>query len=114
MAVAPRCRNGKASSITVVAGTVCCQRHCDLGCGLISHVSLVEILIPFCVMAIATVRSTRLLSPRRCVPSHMQPSRRSVAEHSATGSVLPRKSVVSWLISISTPLLTTTSVMLQQ
>lgn len=39
--------------ITVVAGTVCCQRHCDWAAGFISHVSLVEILIPFCVMAIA-------------------------------------------------------------
>lgn len=38
--------------ITVVAGAVCSQRHCDWAAGFISHVSLVEILIPFCVMAI--------------------------------------------------------------
>lgn len=60
--------------------------------GFISHVSLVEILIPFCVMAIANGAIYPIVVARRCVPSHMQPSRRSVAEHSATGSVLPRKS----------------------
>ena len=49
--------------------------------GFISHVSLVEILIPFCVMAIANGAIYPIVVARR-----------SVAEHSSTGSVLPRKS----------------------
>ena len=53
MAVAPRCRNGKEAVITVVAGAVCCSVIATWAAGFISHVSLVEILIPFCVMAIA-------------------------------------------------------------
>lgn len=60
--------------------------------GFISHVSLVEILIPFCVMAIANGAIYPIVVARRCVPSTCNRSRRSVAEHSATGSVLPRKS----------------------
>lgn len=98
--------------ITVVAGAVCSQRHCDWAAGFISHVSLVEILIPFCVMAIANGAIYPIVVAGRCVPSTRNWSRRSIAEHSTTGSVLPRKSGSFWLISISTPLLTTTSVML--
>lgn len=81
--------------------------------GFISHVSLVEILIPFCVMAIANGAIYPIVVARGAasLPTCNR-SRRSVAEHSATGSVLPRKSGSFWLISISTPLLTTTSVML--
>lgn len=41
--------------------------------GFISHVSLVEILIPFCVMAIANGAIYPIVVARRCVPSHMQP-----------------------------------------
>lgn len=77
--------------ITVVAGAVCCQRHCDWAAGFISHVSLVEILIPFCVMAIANGAIYPIVVAGRCVPSTRNWSRRSVAEHSSTGSVLPRK-----------------------
>ncbi len=50
---APRCRNGKASSY--YRGCWYCLLSASLrpAAGFISHVSLVEILIPFCVMAIA-------------------------------------------------------------
>ncbi len=55
--------------------------------GFISHVSLVEILIPFCVMAIAN----GAIYPIVCRPGAASLptrnwSRRSVAEHSTTGS----------------------------
>lgn len=81
--------------------------------GFISHVSLVEILIPFLCDGDCQWRD----SPDCCRPCAASLptrnwSRRSIAEHSTTGSVLPRKSGSFWLISISTPLLTTTSVML--
>ncbi len=56
--------------ITVVAGTVCCQRHCDWAAGFISHVSLVEILIPFCVMAIANGAIYPIVVARALRPSH--------------------------------------------
>ena len=104
---------GRQAVITVVAGAVCSQRHCDLGCGFISHVSLVEILIPFCVMAIANGAiypivvaqalrpfPTQLVAPQRC---------RTLYNWVCASSQVWW---FSWLISISTPLLTTTSVML--
>lgn len=60
--------------------------------GFISHVSLVEILIPFCVMAIANGAIYPIVVARALRPFPRNWSRRSVAEHSSTGSVLPRKS----------------------
>ncbi len=61
--------------------------------GFISHVSLVEILIPFCVMAIANgaIYPIVVAQCAASLPTRNW-SRRSVAEHSTTGSVLPRKS----------------------
>lgn len=56
--------------ITVVAGAVCSQRHCDWAAGFISHVSLVEILIPFCVMAIANGAIYPIVVAGRCVLPH--------------------------------------------
>lgn len=58
--------------ITVVAGAVCCQRHCDWAAGFISHVSLVEILIPFCVMAIANGAIYPIVVARALRPFHTQ------------------------------------------
>lgn len=99
--------------ITVVAGTVCCQRHCDWAAGFISHVSLVEILIPFCVMAIANGAIYPIVVAGRCVPSHMQPVAPQRCRTLCNWVCASLASlVVSSLISISTPLLTTTSVML--
>ncbi len=99
MAVAPRCRNGKASSYYRGCWYCCCQRHCDWAAGFISHVSLVEILIPFCVMAIANGAITRLLLPGALRPfPHATGRAAALQERSATGSVLPRKSGSFWLI----------------
>lgn len=79
--------------ITVVAGTVCCQRHCDWAAGFISHVSLVEILIPFCVMAIANGAIYPIVVARALRPfPHATGRAAALQNHSATGSVLPRKS----------------------
>ena len=58
--------------------------------GFISYVSLVEILIPFCVMAIANGAIYPIVVAASLPTRNW--SRRSVAEHSTTGSVLPRKS----------------------
>ena len=68
--------------------------------GFISHVSLVEILIPFCVMAIANGAIYPIV-----VAQALRPFPHATGRAAAL-------LVVSWLISISTPLLTTTSVML--
>lgn len=98
--------------ITVVAGAVCSQRHCDWAAGFISHVSLVEILIPFCVMAIANGAIYPIVVAGRCVPSHATGRAAALQNTLQLGLCFLASLVVSRLISISTPLLTTTSVML--
>lgn len=99
--------------ITVVAGAVCSQRHCDWAAGFISHVSLVEILIPFCVMAIANGAIYPIVVAQALRPFPHATGRAAALQNTLQlGLCFLASLVVSWLISISTPLLTTTSVML--
>ena len=81
--------------------------------GFISHVSLVEILIPFCVMAIANgaIYPIVVAQARRPFP-HATGRAAALQNTLQLGLCFLASLVVSWLISISTPLLTTTSVML--
>lgn len=113
MAVAPRCRNGKASSY--YRGCWCCLQSASLrlAAGFISHVSLVEILIPFCVMAIANGAIYPIVVARALRPFPHATGRAAALQNTLQlGLCFLASLVVSWLISISTPLLTTTSVML--
>lgn len=81
--------------------------------GFISHVSLVEILIPFCVMAIANGAIYPIVVAQALRPFPHATSRAAALQNTLQlGLCFLASLVVSWLISISTPLLTTTSVML--
>ncbi|EMF9516592.1 Bcr/CflA family multidrug efflux MFS transporter [Escherichia coli] len=81
--------------------------------GLISHVSLVEILIPFCVMAIANGAIYPIVVAQALRPFPHATGRAAALQNTLQlGLCFLASLVVSWLISISTPLLTTTSVML--
>ena len=81
--------------------------------GFISHVSLVEILIPFCVMAIANGAIYPIVVAQALRPFPHATGRAAALQNTLQlGLCVLASLVVSWLISISTPLLTTTSVML--
>lgn len=81
--------------------------------GFISHVSLVEILIPFCVMAIANGAIYPIVVAQALRPFPHATGRAAALQNTLQlGLCFIASLVVSWLISISTPLLTTTSVML--
>ncbi|EJY4195504.1 Bcr/CflA family multidrug efflux MFS transporter [Escherichia coli] len=80
--------------------------------GFISHVSLVEILIPFCVMAIANGAIYPIVVAQALRPFPHATGRAAALQNTLQlGLCFLASLVVSWLISISTPLLTTTSVM---
>ncbi|EMZ8874213.1 inner membrane transporter ydhC [Escherichia coli UMEA 3148-1] len=81
--------------------------------GFISHVSLVEILISFCVMAIANGAIYPIVVAQALRPFPHATGRAAALQNTLQlGLCFLASLVVSWLISISTPLLTTTSVML--
>lgn len=81
--------------------------------GFISHVSLVEILIPFCVMAIANGAIYPIVVAQALRPFPHATGRAAALQNTLQlGLCFLASLIVSWLISISTPLLTTTSVML--
>ena len=81
--------------------------------GFISHVSLVEILITFCVMAIANGAIYPIVVAQALRPFPHATGRAAALQNTLQlGLCFLASLVVSWLISISTPLLTTTSVML--
>ncbi|EEV3673352.1 Bcr/CflA family multidrug efflux MFS transporter [Escherichia coli] len=81
--------------------------------GFISHVSLVEILIPFCVMAIANGAIYPIVVAQALRPFPHATGRAAALQNTLQlGLCFLASLVVSWLISISTSLLTTTSVML--
>ncbi|WP_447534419.1 purine nucleoside transporter PunC [Escherichia coli] len=81
--------------------------------GFISHVSLVEILIPFCVMAIANGAIYPIVVAQALRPFPHATGRAAALQNTLQlGLCFLASLVVSWLISISTPLLITTSVML--
>ncbi|ELA4692624.1 Bcr/CflA family multidrug efflux MFS transporter [Escherichia coli] len=81
--------------------------------GFISHVSLVEILIPFCVMAIANGAIYPIVVAQALRPFPHATGRAAALQNTLQlGLCFLASLVVSWLISISTPLLTTASVML--
>lgn len=81
--------------------------------GFISHVSLVEILIPFCVMAVANGAIYPIVVAQALRPFPHATGRAAALQNTLQlGLCFLASLVVSWLISISTPLLTTTSVML--
>lgn len=81
--------------------------------GFISHVSLVEILIPFCVMAIANGAIYPIVVAQALRPFPHATGRAAALQNTLQlGLCFLASLVVSWLISISTPLLTPTSVML--
>lgn len=81
--------------------------------GFISHVSLVEILFPFCVMAIANGAIYPIVVAQALRPFPHATGRAAALQNTLQlGLCFLASLVVSWLISISTPLLTTTSVML--
>ncbi|ELM8878305.1 Bcr/CflA family multidrug efflux MFS transporter [Escherichia coli] len=81
--------------------------------GFISHMSLVEILIPFCVMAIANGAIYPIVVAQALRPFPHATGRAAALQNTLQlGLCFLASLVVSWLISISTPLLTTTSVML--
>ncbi|HAZ7272518.1 purine nucleoside transporter PunC [Escherichia coli] len=81
--------------------------------GFISHVSLVEILIPFCVMAIANGAIYPIVVAQALRPFPHATGRAAALQNTLQlGLCFLASLVVSWLISISTPLHTTTSVML--
>ena len=44
---------GRPTDAALAAGAVCAKRDCDRAVGFIPDAGLAEILIPFCVMAIA-------------------------------------------------------------
>lgn len=77
----------------------------------ISHVSLTEILIPFCVMAIANGAIYPIVVAQALRPFPQATGRAAALQNTLQlGLCFLASLVVSWLIS--TPLLTTTSVML--
>ncbi|EHJ4127732.1 Bcr/CflA family multidrug efflux MFS transporter [Escherichia fergusonii] len=77
----------------------------------INHVSLVEILIPFCVMAIANGAIYPIVVAQALRPFPQATGRAAALQNTLQlGLCFLASLVVSWLIS--TPLLTTTSVML--
>ena len=81
--------------------------------GFIIHLSLVEILIPFCVMAIANGAIYPIVVAQALRPFPHATGRAAALQNTLQlGLCFLASLVVSWLISISTPLLTTTSVML--
>ena len=81
--------------------------------GFISHVSLAEILIPFCVMAVANGAIYPIVVAQALRPFPHATGRAAALQNTLQlGLCFLASLVVSWLISISTPLLTTTSVML--
>ena len=81
--------------------------------GFSSHVSLVEILIPFCVMASANGAIYPIVVAQALRPFPHATGRAAALQNTLQlGLCFLASLVVSWLISISTPLLTTTSVML--
>ena len=81
--------------------------------GFISHVSLVEILIPFCVMAIANGAIYPIVVAQALRPFPHATGRAAALQNTLQlGLCFLASLLVSCLISISTPLLTTTSVML--
>jgi len=83
------------------------------GAGFLCHVSLVEILIPFCVMAIANGAIYPIVVAQALRPFPHATGRAAALQNTLQlGLCFLASLVVSWLISISTPLLTTTSVML--
>lgn len=79
------------------------------GAGLLNNASLVEILIPFCVMAIANGAIYPIVVAQALRPS-LKPRAAALQNTLQLGLCFLASLVVSWLIS--TPLLTTTSVML--
>ncbi len=80
------------------------------GAGLLNNASLVEILIPFCVMAIANGAIYPIVVAQALRPFPQATGRCGATKYAAAGVMFLASPVVSWLIS--TPLLTTTSVML--
>ncbi len=78
------------------------------GAGLLNNASLVEILIPFCVMAIANGAIYPIVVAQALRPS-LKPRALRRYKIRCNWGYVSGKLVVSWLIS--TPLLTTTSVM---
>ncbi|EFG0979630.1 Bcr/CflA family multidrug efflux MFS transporter [Escherichia coli] len=81
--------------------------------GFISHVSLVEILVPFCVMAIANGAIYPIVVAQALRPFPHATGRAAALQNTLQlGLCFLASLVVSWLISVSTPLFTTTSVML--
>lgn len=81
------------------------------GAGLLNNASLVEILIPFCVMAIANGAIYPIVVAQALRPFPQATGRAAALQNTLQlGLCFLASLVVSWLIS--TPLLTTTSVML--
>ncbi|WP_139378169.1 Bcr/CflA family efflux MFS transporter, partial [Salmonella enterica] len=81
------------------------------GAGLLNNTSLVEILIPFCVMAIANGAIYPIVVAQALRPFPQATGRAAALQNTLQlGLCFLASLVVSWLIS--TPLLTTTSVML--
>lgn len=81
--------------------------------GFISHVSLAEILIPFCVMAIANGAIYPIVVAQALRPFPHATGRAAALQNTLQLGLCFLASLgVSWLISVSTPLFTTTSVML--
>ena len=81
--------------------------------GFISHVSLAEILIPFCVMAVANGAIYPIVVAQALRPFPHATGRAAALQNTLQlGLCFLASLVVSWLISVSTPLFTTTSVML--
>lgn len=81
------------------------------GVGFLNHVSLTEVLIPFCVMAIANGAIYPIVVAQALRPFPHATGRAAALQNTLQlGLCFLASLVVSWLIS--TPLLTTTSVML--
>lgn len=81
------------------------------GVGFLNHVSLMEVLIPFCVMAIANGAIYPIVVAQALRPFPQATGRAAALQNTLQlGLCFLASLVVSWLIS--TPLLTTTSVML--
>ncbi|VDZ79152.1 integral membrane transport protein [Salmonella bongori] len=96
----------------MAAGAVCVKRHrATWGAGFLNNASLVEILIPFCVMAIANGAIYPIVVAQALRPFPQATGRAAALQNTLQlGLCFLASLVVSWLIS--TPLLTTTSVML--
>ena len=111
MAVAPRCKMGRPTDAATAAGAVCAKRDCDWAVGFIPGAGLAEILIPFCVMAIANGAIYPIVVARALRPFPQATGRAAALQNTLQlGLCFPASLVVSALIA--TPLLTTTSVML--